>query len=62
MKSLFFALALAVPMCVLVGCSSSATTNITEGASQEDLDNYERLIAEAEGDLAADEESNQLGQ
>ena len=41
---------------LITGCSSSEPSNIAADASEEALAEYERLIAEADSELAGDEE------
>ena len=40
---------------VAVGCSSSKNANMTENASDEDIANYEKLIAEANNEVEAED-------
>lgn len=37
-----------------VGCSSNEPTNITKNASQEEIDNYNKLIEQAEKEMEGD--------
>ncbi|TWT83183.1 hypothetical protein CA13_46460 [Planctomycetes bacterium CA13] len=56
MKRLAIALLACLPFAV-AGCSSSTPSNVAADASQEDLDNYQKWLDQAEGDLSGDEES-----
>lgn len=51
MKRSFCTLVLVLPLFFLVGCGSSEPTNMVNDASQEELDNYEKLIAEANSEI-----------
>ena len=62
MKVLFYIFLVAMPVFALSGCGDSGPKNIVKDATQEELDNYDKLMAEAESDLASDEESGSLGE
>ena len=54
-------LAFAVLLPILaVGCSSSEPQNITANASQEEIDNYNKLIEAAENEMKGDGEVEEL--
>lgn len=60
MKHSFRKFAIALPLLILTGCPSSTPTNMVSDASQEELDNYDRLIAEANSDVTAADEAGDL--
>lgn len=45
---------------LIVGCSSNETSNIVENASQEEIDNYNKLIEQAEKEMQGDGEVEEL--
>jgi hypothetical protein len=53
MKTALLTLVFGFSLCFFTGCGESST-NIIEDASQEDLDNYDKLIEAANNDLAGD--------
>lgn len=52
---------LAMLFCFLiVGCSSDEPSNMVENASQEEIDNYNKLIEQAENEMQGDGEVEEL--